>query len=115
MAGAEEAVEVALMRDRDATKVSTNADQHLPIFVAGLDALFVRLWIRQRRNVHGAGFLDLLLGSMRDVDWLAAPEYFDGLAFCDRRKIDFDRRTGCDGRSVRIHLGNQRPNGSSRA
>ena len=56
-----------------------------------------------------AGLVDLLLGAVTDVDRLAAPEHLDVLALGDRRQIDFDRRAGRDGRGIRIHLGNKRP------
>ena len=56
-----------------------------------------------------ARLLDLLLGAVIDEDRLAAPEHLDHLAFDDRRQIDLDRRTGRDGRGVRVHLRDQRP------
>ena len=58
---------------------------------------------------HRAGLVDLLLGPVHDVDRLAAPEHLDVLSVGDRRQIDLDRRAGRDRRSIRIHLGNQRP------
>ena len=58
-----------------------------------------------------AGVFDLLLGAVADVDRLAAPEHLDVLSFGDRGQIDLDRRAGRDRRGIRIHLGDERPDG----
>src|ERR1700730_14362712 len=50
VAGAEIAVVVALMRDRDAAEMRADADQDLPLVVAGLDAPVVRLGVGQARQ-----------------------------------------------------------------
>src|SRR5215470_3604728 len=54
VAGTEIAAEVALMRDRDAAEMRADADQDLPLVVAGLDALVVGLGVGQARQVDRA-------------------------------------------------------------
>src|SRR5947209_5441274 len=49
--GAEPAVVIALMRDRDAAEMGADADQHEPLVVTGLDAVLVGLRIWQARDV----------------------------------------------------------------
>ena len=115
VAGAEEAVVIALMGDRDAAEMGADADHHQPLVVAFLDPGRIRLRIGQAGDVDLLRFLDLLLGAVADVDRLAAPEHLDVLAFGDRRQIDFDRRARRNGRGIRVHLGNQRPDGDRTA
>src|SRR5262245_62968981 len=74
VARAEEAVVIALMRDRDAAEMGANADHDQPLLVAGLGALLVGLRIGKVPERHLLRFLDLLLGAVADVDRLAAPE-----------------------------------------
>src|ERR1700716_1196864 len=109
VAGAEEAVVIALMGDRDATQMGADADHDQPLVMALLDPRLIRLRIGKTRDRHLASLVDLLLGAVADVDRLAAPEHLDVLPFGDRRQIDFDRRAGRDGRGVRVHLGNEGP------
>ena len=84
--------------------MSANADQHLPLVVAGLHALLVGLRIGQAGEIDAARLVDLFLRTVADEDRLAAPEHLDHLTFGDGRKVDVDRGAGGDGRSVRIHL-----------
>src|SRR6266481_242327 len=109
VAGAEEAVVIALMGDRDAAEVGADADDDQPLVVTLLDPGLVGLRIRKARDRHAAGLFDLFLGAVHDVDRLAPPEHLDVLPRGNRRQIDFDRRAGRDSRCVRIHLGNERP------
>src|SRR5262245_16941873 len=51
VAGAEEAVILARVRERDATEMRADADQHQPLVVARLDAGLVGLRIWQARDV----------------------------------------------------------------
>src|SRR5262252_9422472 len=51
MAGTEVAVIEALMHDRDAAEMGADADQHLPLVMAGLDARRVRLRVGQLGDV----------------------------------------------------------------
>ncbi len=111
MAGAEEAVVIALMGDRDAAEMGADADHDQPLVVAVLDPRLIGGRIGQARNRHAAGLVDLLLGAVADVDRLAAPEHLDVLSFGDRGQIDLDGSAGRNGRGIRIHLGNQRPHG----
>src|SRR5215510_5926335 len=109
VARTEIAAVVALVRERDAAEMGADADQHLPLLVAGLDALLVGLGIRQTRDIDRARLLDLLLAAVVDEDRPAAPEHLDDLTFCDGAEIDFDRRTSRDGGRVRVHLRDQWP------
>src|SRR3569833_2402871 len=109
MAGAEEAVIVALMRDRDAAEMGADADHHQPLLMAVLGAGLVGCGIGQARHRNLTDLVDLLLAAMADVDRLAAPEHLDVLPFGDGAEIDLDRRAGRDRRGIRIHLGNERP------
>src|SRR5512138_3462474 len=79
MAGAEETVVAALMRDRDATEMGADANHDQPLLVAWLGALLVGLRIGEILERHLLCFLDLLLGAVHDVDRLAAPENLDVL------------------------------------
>src|SRR6201996_3068316 len=94
VAGAEEAVVIAFMRDRDAAEMGADADHHQPLLVAVLDPGLVGGGIGQARHRHRAGLVDLLLGAVADVDRLAAPEHLDVLAPRDRGGIDLDPRAG---------------------
>jgi hypothetical protein len=96
------------MRERNAAQMRADADQHLPLVVTFLDALLIGLGIRQAREIDVARLLDFFFRAVADENRLAAPEYLDHLAFGDGRQIDLDRRTGSNGRGVRIHLRNQR-------
>src|SRR5437879_4712583 len=66
--GAEPAAVVALMGDRDAAEMGTDADQHQPLVVTLLDALGIRLRVRQIRVIGVARLLDLLLRAVADED-----------------------------------------------
>src|SRR5436190_22241843 len=99
------------MGNRDAAKVGANPDHDQPLIVAFLDPRLVGLRIGKAGDVDLARLVDLLLGAVADIDRLAAPEQLDVLAFGDRRQIDIDRRAGRDGRGIRIHLRNKRPEG----
>src|SRR3990170_5888040 len=85
MAGAEEAVILTLMGDRNAAEMRADADDHQPLVLARLDAGLVALRIGQAGDVNRSGVVDLLLGAVADVDRLAAPEYLDVLPFGDPR------------------------------
>ena len=111
VAGAEPAVIVALMGERDAAEMRADADHHQPLVVALLDARLIGLRIGQAVDRDRARLVDLLLGAVADEDRLAAPEHLDDLPLGDRREIDLDRRAGRDGRGVGIHLGDQRHQG----
>ena len=108
VAGAEPAVVVALVRERDAAEMGADADQHEPLVVALLDARLVGRRVRQARHIDRARLVDLFLGAMVDEDRLAAPEHLDHLALGDRRQIDLDRRAGRDRGGIRVHLRDQR-------
>src|SRR5262245_28651840 len=114
VAGTEPAAVIALMRDRDAAEMRADADQHEPLVVPRLDALGVRLRVGQAGIVGRPRLVDLLLGAVADEDRPAAPEHLDHLAFGDRREVDVDRGAGRDGRGVRIHLGDERPDDGGR-
>src|SRR5262245_46890208 len=58
MAGTEVAVVEPLMDDRDAAEMGADADQHLPLLVAGLDARGIRLRVGQLRHVDVLRILD---------------------------------------------------------
>src|SRR4029078_11616414 len=90
VAGAEEAVVIALMGDRDAAKMGADADHDQPLSMALLDTRLVGLRIGQACDRHLAGLVDLLLGAMADVDRLAAPEHLDVLSLGNRRQVDLD-------------------------
>src|SRR6059058_3598143 len=77
VAGAEEAVVIALMGDRNAAEMGADADHDQPLVVALLDPGLVALRIRKARYRHLAGLVDLLLGAVADVDRLAPPEHLD--------------------------------------
>ena len=111
VAGTEEAVVTAFMGNRDAAEMGADADHDQPLVMPGLDTRLVGLRIGQARDRHCAGLLDLLLGAVHDVDRFAAPEHLDVLSCRDRRQVDLDRRTGRDRRGVRVHLGDERPDG----
>jgi hypothetical protein len=96
------------MRDRDAAEMGADADQHLPLLVLRLDARGVGLRVGQPGDIDVLRLFDLLLGAVIDEDRLAAPEHLDRLAFLDRGQIDLDRRAGGNGRSVGVHLRDQR-------
>ena len=70
VAGAEEAVIVALVGDRDAAEMGADADQHEPLVVALLDARLVGLRIGQAGDGNLLRLFDLLLGAMGDEDRL---------------------------------------------
>jgi len=113
MAGAEEPIEVALMRDRNAPKMRADADEHCHSSWPALTRFSSVSGSGSVANIHVAGVIDLLLGAVGDVDRLAAPEYFDGLAFCDRRQ---STSIGAPAMvELRIHLRDQRHNRCSRA
>src|SRR6185437_9742783 len=59
--------------------------------------------------------VDVFLRAVEDEDRLRAPEHLDDLTLGDWAKVDFDRRTGGDGRGVRIHLIDERDQHRSRA
>src|ERR1700730_5990241 len=115
VAGAEEAVVIALMGDWNASQMGANADHDQPLAWPVLDPGLIPLRIGKARDRDRAGLIDLLLGAMADIDRLAAPEHLDVLTFGDRRQVDFDRRASGDGRGVRVHLGHQRPDRGQRA
>src|SRR6516165_9271311 len=94
VAGAEEAVVISLMGDRDAAQMGADADHDQPLIVTLLDPRLIGLRIRKLRERYAAGLLDLLLGAMADVDGFAPPEHLDVLPFRDRRQIDLDWRAG---------------------
>src|SRR5437588_3901086 len=77
VAGAEKAVVIALMGDRNAAEMGADADHDEPLVVALLDPGLVGLRIGKARDLNAAGFLDLLLGAVADIDRLAAPEHLD--------------------------------------
>src|ERR1044071_8840519 len=104
VAGAEPTVIFALMRERNAAEMRADPDDHQPLVMTLLDARRVRLRIGQRCDIDLLCLLDFLLRAMEDEDRLRAPEYLDDLSIGDRSEIDLDRRTGRDGRRVRIHL-----------
>src|SRR4051794_35718902 len=83
MAGAEEAVVVALMGDRNAPQMGADADDNEPFFVTFLDAGFVALRIGKARDRDRTGLVDLLLAAVADVNRLAAPEHLDVLPLGD--------------------------------
>src|SRR5512135_1097393 len=64
VAGTEEAVVVALMRDRDAAEMGADADHDQPVVVAFLDAGLIRLRIPEAVDGNASRFLDLLLGAV---------------------------------------------------
>ena len=64
VAGAEEAVVIALMGDRDAAEMGADADHDQPLVVALLDPGLVGLRIGKARDRHAAGLFDLLLGAV---------------------------------------------------
>src|SRR6202011_1168029 len=97
------------MGDGDAAEMGADADHDEPLVVALLDAGLIALRIGEARDRHLAGLVDLLLGAVADIDRLAAPEYLDVLPFGTRPQIALDRRAGRNGRGVRIHLGDERP------
>src|SRR4249919_1787784 len=108
VARAEPTAIFALMCERDTAEMRANADDHKPLVMALLHSRRVRLRIGQARYIDLLRLLDLLLHAMEDKDRLRAPEYLDDLSVGDRSKIDVDRRTGRDGRRVRIHLRDER-------
>src|SRR4051812_26640975 len=73
VAGAEETVVIALMGDRDTAEMGADADHDQPLVMALLDPGLVGLRIGQAGYRNLAGFIDLLLGAVADVDRLAAP------------------------------------------
>jgi len=75
VAGAEEAVVIALMGDRDAAEMGADADHDQPLVVAILDPGLIGRRVGRLATGHLAGLLDLLLGTVHDVDRLAAPEH----------------------------------------
>src|SRR6266567_7644752 len=107
--GAEPAVVIALVRQRNAAEVGADADQDQPLIVTLLDPRLIGLRIRQRVPVDVARLFDFLRRAMVDEDRFAAPEHLDDLTFRDRGEVDFDGSPGGDGRLVRIHLRDQRP------
>src|SRR5262245_15093252 len=115
MAGAKEPAIVAFVSQRDTSKVGTDPNHDEPLVMAVLHPRGIGLRIGQRRDVDVLRLLDFLLGPMPDVDRLAAPEDLDRLVVGDRSEVYFDRRTGGNGRGVRIHLRNQRDQNSSAA
>src|SRR5262245_17349833 len=108
VARAEPAAVFALVRKRDAAEMRADAYDHKPLVMALLDSRRVRLRIRQARYINFLRLLDLLLRPMEDEDRLGAPEYLDDLSVGDRSEINFNWRTGRDGRRVRIHLRDER-------
>src|ERR1700751_2244972 len=87
VAGAEKAVVISLMGDRDAAQMGADADHDQPLIVPLLDPRLIGLRIRKARERHAAGLLDLLLGTMADVDWLSPREHLDVLPLGDRGEI----------------------------
>src|SRR6266849_3285143 len=65
--GAEPAVVIALVRQRNAAEVGADADQDQPLIVTLLDPRLIGLRIRQRVPVDVARLFDFLRGAM--VDW----------------------------------------------
>src|ERR1700685_120841 len=94
VAGAEEAVVIAVMSDRDAAEMGADADHHQPLVVAFLDPGLIGLRIAKFGDRHRAGLVDLLLGAVHDVDRLATPEHLDVLPGGNWRQIDFGWRPG---------------------
>src|ERR1700753_2813140 len=94
MAGAEKAIVVAFMGDRDAAQMGADANHDQPVVMTFLDPGLIGLRIAKAIDSDTPSLLDLLLGTVHDVDRLATPEHLDVLPFGDRRQIDFDRRTG---------------------
>ena len=88
--------------------MGADADQHLPLVVPSLTRVASGCGSGRLARLTFARLLDLLLGAVVDEDRLAAPEHLDHLALGDRAEIDLDRRAGRDGRSIRIHLRDQR-------
>lgn len=105
MARTEKSVVVPFMRNRNAAEMGADADYDEPLVMAFLDARGIRLRIRQARDIDVAGFLDLFLGAVHDVDRLAAPEHLDVLSIGDRSEIDLDGGAGGDRRRIRVKLG----------
>jgi hypothetical protein len=97
------------MGDRDAAEMRADADHDQPLVVAVLDAGLIGGRVLEIAERDLLGLLDLLLGPVHDVDWLAAPEHLDVLTVSDRGQIDLDRGTGRNRRGVRVHLGNEGP------
>src|SRR5262249_56572671 len=60
--GAEEAVVIALMRDRDAAEMGADADHDQPLVMAFLDAGLIGRRILEAVDRNRTGLLDLLLG-----------------------------------------------------
>src|SRR5690242_17627538 len=108
VAGAEPAIKLALVRQRDAAEMGADADHHQPLFVALLDAFAIRLGIAQRAHVYFLRKLYVVLGAVEDEDGLGAPENLDDLSLGDRSEIDLDGSAGGNRRSVGVHLRDQR-------
>src|SRR5665811_86180 len=64
VAGAEEAVVIALMGDRDAAEMRADADHDQPLVVPLLDPGLVGLRIGKARDGNAAGLVDLLLAAV---------------------------------------------------
>src|SRR5580700_2139462 len=75
VAGAEEAVVIALMGNRDTAEMGADADHDQPLIVAFLDPGLIGCWVGQACDRHRAGLVDLFLGTVHDVDRLAPPEH----------------------------------------
>src|ERR1700751_3486207 len=67
VAGAEEAVVIGLMRDRDTTEVGADADHDQPLIVPILDAGLIGGGILQVGQRNLLGLVDLVLGPVLDV------------------------------------------------
>src|SRR3979411_2902661 len=68
VAGAEEAVVIALMGDRDAAEMGADADHDQPLVVAILDPGLVGLRIGKARDRHAGGPVDLVFWGGADID-----------------------------------------------
>lgn len=55
-----------------------------------LDTVRVWLWISERLPLGVLGFLDLILGTVSDEDWLSSPLDDDVLALWDSSEVNFD-------------------------
>src|SRR6516225_6884803 len=108
VARTEPAVIFTLMGERYAAEVRADSNDDQLLIMTLPDPRRIRFRIGKISDVDVLRLFNLFLGPVEDENRLRAPEHLDDLSVRDRRKVDLDRCASRNGRSVGIHLCDQR-------
>ena len=108
-------MEGAFIAKRYTTEMGTVAIYDQPLILAWLHTDRIRLGIAKARNIRVLRCFNFGRRPVTNEYQFAAPEKFDDLAFGDGRKVEINRRAGCNRCRIWRHLADKRPNGRCQA